>query len=98
MLRLMYLYRNNVSAKVISYRRYKSIDKETLYWIQINESLQSAYKGGHSTETALVRVKNYIMMSTDRGKPVILVILDLSTAFDTVDHNVLFSSFVRQSN
>ena len=57
----------------------------------LNESLQSAYKSGHSTETALVRVKNDIMMSIDQGKPVILVLLDLSAAFDTVDHNVLFS-------
>ena len=40
--------------------------------------------------TALVRVKNYIMMSIDQGKPVILVLLDLAAAFDTVDHNVLF--------
>jgi hypothetical protein len=46
------------------------------------------YKSGHSTETALVRVKNYIMMSIDQGKPVIHVFLDLSTAVDTVDHNI----------
>ena len=57
----------------------------------LNESLQSANKSGHSTETALVRVKNDIMMSINQGKPVILVLLDLSAAFDTVDHNVLFS-------
>jgi len=56
----------------------------------LNKSLQSAYKSGHNTETALVRVKNYIMMSIDHGNPVILVLLDLSAAFDTVDHNVLF--------
>jgi len=52
----------------------------------LNESLQSANKGGNNTETALVRVKNDIMMLIDQGKPVIL-----SAAFDTVDHNVLFS-------
>ena len=56
----------------------------------LNESLQSDYKSGHSTETPLVRVKND-MMSIDQGKPVIRVLLDLSAAFDTVDHNVLFS-------
>jgi len=57
----------------------------------LNESLWSAYKSGHSTETALVLVKYDTMMSIDQGKPVILVLLDLSVAFDTVDHNVLFS-------
>ena len=69
----------------------KVIEKAVAFYLNkylinnnLNESLQSAYKSGHSTETALVRVKNDI-------KPVILVLLDLSAAFDTVDHNVLFS-------
>ena len=57
----------------------------------LNESLHSGCKDGHSTETALGLVKNDIMMSIDQGKPVILVLLDLSAAFDTVDHNALFS-------
>ena len=57
----------------------------------LNQSLQSAYKSGRSTETVLVRVKNDIMMSIDQGMPVILVLLELSAAFDTVDHSVLFS-------
>ena len=57
----------------------------------LNESLQSAYKSGHSTETDFVRVKNDTVMSIDQGKPVILVLLDLSAAFDTVDYIVLFS-------
>ena len=50
-----------------------------------------AHKSDHITETALVRVKNYIMISTDQGKSVLLVLLDQSAAFDTVDHNVPFS-------
>ena len=57
----------------------------------LNESFQSAYKCHHSTETALVRVKNDIMMAVDGKKAVVLVLLDLSAAFDTVDHNMLFS-------
>jgi len=40
----------------------------------LKESLQYAYKTGHSTETALVRVKNDIMMSIDQGKPAIFVL------------------------
>ena len=57
----------------------------------LNESLQSAYKNAHSTETALVRVNNDIMMSIDPDKSIILVLLDLSAAFERVDHNVFFS-------
>jgi len=42
--------------------------------------------------TPLVPVKNNITGSIDQGKPVLLVLLDLSAAFDTVDHIILFSS------
>ncbi|PIK38724.1 putative RNA-directed DNA polymerase from mobile element jockey-like [Apostichopus japonicus] len=49
----------------------------------------SAYKPHHSTETALLRVQNDIQCMLDGGGIVILVLLDLSAAFDTVDHDVL---------
>ena len=42
----------------------------------------------HSTETALLRVKNDIAMSIDNKNAVFLVMLDLSAAFDTVDHTI----------
>ncbi len=57
----------------------------------IYETFQSGIKSLHSTETALVRVLNDILMATDSGDSVILVMLDLSSAFDTVDHEVLIS-------
>ena len=53
------------------------------------EKFQSAYKAGHSTETALLRVKNDLLMAVDGRKAVVLVLLDLSAAFDTVDHVIM---------
>ena len=55
----------------------------------LHEPLQSAYKAGHSTETALTRVQNDILLGMDQQKKTILVMLDLSAAFDTIDHSVL---------
>jgi len=50
---------------------------------------QSAYRKYHSTETALLKVQNDILMHLDTSDTVILVLLDLSAAFDTIDHNIL---------
>lgn len=51
--------------------------------------MQSAYKASHSTETALLRVLNDILAAIDDQKGVLLVLLDLSAAFDTVHHSTL---------
>ena len=50
---------------------------------------QSVYKTGHSTETALLSIKNEVHLSLAHGEPMALVLLDLSDAFDTIDHNIL---------
>ena len=51
--------------------------------------MQSAYKQGSSTETALLRIKADMEEVLDAGDGVLLVLLDLSAAFDTVDHAIL---------
>lgn len=53
--------------------------------------LLSAYKPGHSVETALIRVTSDILKSLDNKQMVLLVLLDLSAAFDTVDHDLLLA-------
>ena len=57
----------------------------------LDEPLQSAYKPGHSIETALLKVQNDILLSLDEKKDVFLVLLDLSAAFDTVNHTILLN-------
>ena len=54
-------------------------------------NFQSAYKAGHSCESVLVRVHNNSVTTIGRGNGAILVLLELSAAFDTVDHDNLFS-------
>ena len=53
--------------------------------------LQSAYRHGHSTETALLKLQNDILLNMDKKHITLLVFLDLSAAFDTVDHKILIS-------
>ena len=52
-------------------------------------SLQSAYRANHSTETAVLKVLSDILPDIDSGDLSALVLLDLSAAFDTVDHEIL---------
>ena len=55
----------------------------------IMETFQSGFKTHHSTESALLKVHNDLLMSADTGNCAILLLLDLSAAFDTVDHPIL---------
>lgn len=57
----------------------------------LHELLQSSYKPLHSTETALLRIQSDILTALDNRKCVLLVMLDLSAAFDTIDHPTLLS-------
>ena len=57
----------------------------------IYTELQSSYRSFYSTETALLKVTNDILMEMNSHKVKLLVMLDLSVAFDTVNHGILIS-------
>ena len=56
----------------------------------LHEQMQSAYRQNHSTETVLLKVHSDILSAVDNGC-VVLVLLDLTAAFDTIDHGILLS-------
>ena len=53
---------------------------------------QSAYKLGHSTESALLSIKNDVHLAFAKGEATAVVLLDQSAAFDTIDHDTLLNS------
>ena len=53
--------------------------------------MQSACHIGHSTESALIKVKSAIHSALDKWEVVCLVLLDLSAAFNTVNHTILLN-------
>ena len=57
--------------------------------------LQSSYRKSHSTEFALYKIYNDLVMSVCESKSFVLVLLDLSAAFDTIDHKILLEDISR---
>ena len=54
-------------------------------------SFQSAYRPHHFTETALTFTLDNVFHAADTGSATLLVSLDLSAAFDSINHNILIS-------
>ena len=55
----------------------------------LSETYQSAYRSGHSTETAVLCVTNSLLQQSDLHNVSAVGLLDLSAAFDTIDHTIL---------
>jgi len=70
------------------------VSSQLVDYLQSNDlmpKLQSAYRRHHSTETALLRVISDILDGMEKGRITLLGLLDLSAAFDTVDHSILLN-------
>ena len=59
----------------------------------LHKEIQAAYRSSHSTETALLKVQSDILEYLDNGCVTVLVMLDLSAAFDTLDHGIILHRF-----
>ncbi|XP_063695378.1 uncharacterized protein LOC134826809 [Bolinopsis microptera] len=57
---------------------------------------QSAYKKTFSTETLLIRIWNDLLVASDEKSATVVMMLDLSAAFDTVDHDVLLNILMKE--
>ena len=75
---------SKIIEKIVASRLTEHLDKNNLHNLT-----QSAYRRYHSTETALLRVHNDIVYALDRKRMTVLILLDLSAAFDTIDHEIL---------
>ena len=51
---------------------------------------QFAYRRFHSTESALLNIQDDLFLNMSEGSTTALTLLDLSAAFDTIDHSILF--------
>ena len=75
---------SKILEKVVFQQILAHIDFNSLHAV-----FQSAYKKYHSTETALLKVYTDLLDGIDSGKICYLNLLDLSAAFDTIDHDIL---------
>ena len=77
-------YVSKLTEKVIFNQVYDHMVSNAIF-----PALQSFYRQFHNTETALIKVMNDILLNMNSQHVTMLILLDLSAAFDTVDHRIL---------
>jgi Reverse transcriptase (RNA-dependent DNA polymerase) len=85
-------YRLVSNLSVISKLLERLVALQLMHWLMsagLLPSLQSGFRPGHSTETAVLRVLSDVLLAVDRRDVASLIPLDLSAAFETVDHDIM---------
>ena len=77
---------SKILEKVVAEQLTLFLEKHKLF-----DKFQSGFSKRHSTETALLKISSDIMMSADSKDFTVLVLLDLSSAFDTIDHTIMIN-------
>ena len=78
------LFLSKLIERIVDIRIGKHMSNNNLH-----SEKQFGYKKDHSTESLLLKITNDLLLSCDDNMPSVVLLLDLSAAFDTVDHNKL---------
>ena len=77
---------STILERIVSKQLIAHVNKNNLF-----DPFQSAFRKGHSTETSFLRITDTILSTLNSNTYCQLILLDLSSAFDTLDHNILIS-------
>ena len=85
-------YRPISNLSTISKILEKCVSNQLNEYLNVNDlhcSIQSGYRQGHSCETLLIKMNDDLIKEADKNNLIAVVLLDLSAAFDAIDHEIL---------
>ena len=83
-------YLSKLLEKVVHIQLVEYLDNENMF-----SSFQSGYRRFHSCETAITKIHNDLLIMMDKKTNVVLLLLDLSAAFDTINHDLLINKLTK---